>query len=185
MPLQSIKTKAIRIDMNVLILSLMALLIAELIAIGLISQGLSESLAGFLAKQTSQFSAEISGFASWVYKMVGPVLFPLLALAIAEAFAVIRLFQLRKTGAGINAAKKQFKILEVVESASPGFGFLGTCIALIFTMHNMDPNLNQQDMLKVLLENSSQCIWLNRVRHFPCPYRFSPERSISGFFISK
>jgi len=155
MPALTMKTKAIRIDLNVLILSLMALLIAELIAIGLISQGFSESLGGFLVIQSSQFYAVMTGSAKWGYKMVGPVIFPLLILTAAEVWSVIRLVQIRKIGMAMQRAEKQFKVLEVVESASPGFGFLGTCIALIFTMHNMDPNLNQQDMLKVLLENSS------------------------------
>ena len=87
--------------------------------------------------------------------MVGPVIFPLLTLTAVEIWSVIKLIQCRKAGRCGDIPAKHYKVLEIVEGSAPGFGFLGTCIALIFTMHGMDPGLNQAAMLRALLDNSS------------------------------
>jgi biopolymer transport protein ExbB/TolQ len=50
---------------------------------------------------------------------------------------------------------KLYRVLKIVEGVGPGFGFLGTCLSLMATMHHMDPGLSQADMLKALLENAS------------------------------
>ena len=97
----------------------------------------------------------LPGFSTWVYKMVGPVLFPLIVLAGVQVWSS---FQLWRSWRGKNRGEDTavaYDALEIVEGVSPGFGFLGTCISLIFTMHCMDPKLSQADMLKALLDNSS------------------------------
>ena len=109
----------------------------------------------------SVFFATVKGmkillsFSAWIYKMVGPVLFPLIALTGVQVWSS---FQLWRSWKGKNQGKDTaaaYNALEIVEGVSPGFGFLGTCISLIFTMHCMDPKLSQADMLKTLLDNSS------------------------------
>lgn len=97
----------------------------------------------------------LPGFSAWVYKMVGPVLFPLIVLAGVQVWSSFRLWRSwRRKNRGEDTAVA-YDALEIVEGVSPGFGFLGTCISLIFTMHCMDPKLSQADMLKTLLDNSS------------------------------
>lgn len=148
-------TKVLGVDLDVIIMSIMALLIAEVTAIYLISHGFGTMLANFLASLSTKSFQTMIHLYQWADKMVGKVLVPLLLLTFAEAWAVYKLVQNRKSANDKNVFKNQFKVLEIVEGAAPGFGFIGTCLALIGTMHNMDPKLDQQAMLKILLENSS------------------------------
>lgn len=97
----------------------------------------------------------LPSFSAWIYKMVGPVLFPLIVLAGLQAWSSFRLWRSWKGKNRGEDTAVAYDALEIVEGASPGFGFLGTCISLIFTMHCMDPKLSQADMLKALLDNSS------------------------------
>lgn len=91
----------------------------------------------------------------WTYKMVGPMIFPLLSLTFIELWSDKKLFTYWRAGSEETSTEEYYKALKIVEGVAPGFGFLGTCISLIFTMHHMDPNLTQSAMLKVLLDNSS------------------------------
>jgi len=148
-------TKVLGVDLDVIVMSIMALLIAEIAAISLITHGFGTMLADFLASFSNRSCQTVIHLYQWADKMVGKVLVPLLLLSFAEAWAVYKLVKNRKSATDKKVFKNQFKVLEIVEGAAPGFGFLGTCLALIGTMHNMDPKLDQQAMLKILLENSS------------------------------
>ena len=91
----------------------------------------------------------------YLYRMVGPMIVPLFALNLAYLAAVFGLVRACRGKHENPDLRKKTKILEIVENASPSFGFLGTCISLIMTMGRMDPSLQQSAMLKVLLDNAS------------------------------
>jgi len=134
---------------------LSAVLVSELAVILLMG---TESWT-LLAKTLSSLSASaVTAFLEawkWAYKMVGPMIFPLLILTLIEIWSDGMLFAYWRNRSEETSAETYYKALKIVEGVAPGFGFLGTCISLIFTMHHMDPNLTQSAMLKVLLDNSS------------------------------
>lgn len=136
-------------------LFLLAIFLSELAVIFLLGQEFGEVLSKIFASTSAVVISTLGQIWKWIYKMVGPMLFPLLALTAIEIWAIAKLAMCWKTDNGNYGLQKQYKTLGIVEGVAPSFGFLGTCISLIFTMHHMDPNLTQKAMLKVLLENSS------------------------------
>ena len=134
---------------------LFAILLSEMAVIFLLGQGSGEALANALASIGAGGLNALGRFWKWTYKMVGPMVFPLLILATVEIWAIFKLARCWRAEVGSVHATKHYKVLEIVEAAAPGFGFLGTCISLIFTMGRMDPSLSQTAMLKVLLNNAS------------------------------
>jgi hypothetical protein len=134
---------------------LFALLISELLVILIINTGSGVVLAHFFAPVGKGIAQTLSGLWKWIYRMIGPMVFPLFILNIVEIWSVCRLFACSRAGIEGNTPDTQYKILRIVEGVAPGFGFLGTCISLIFTMYNMDPGMTQSVMLKELLQNSS------------------------------
>jgi hypothetical protein len=134
---------------------LLAILISEIAVIFLLGQEIGEALAkGFATIGTRCIRTLVQSW-KWIYKMVGPMIFPLLSLTAIEVWSIVRLIQYKRVRCHDDVPAKYYKVLEIVEGSAPGFGFLGTCIALMFTMHGMNPNLTQTAMLKVLLDNSA------------------------------
>ena len=134
---------------------LLVIFLSEVVVIYLLGQETGDSLSRAAASMGTAGVSVMDRVWKWAYKMVGPMLFPLMILTVIEIMAVVKLLKCWRLGYSGDEPQKQYKILSIVEGAAPGFGFLGTCISLIFTMHNMDPNLTQSAMLKVLLDNSS------------------------------
>jgi len=138
-----------------IVLFLSAIIISEIAVIFLLGQGSGEVLANAFASAGSGGGSALGRFWKWVYLMVGPMLFPLLILTVVEVYVLAKLVKLWRVGNRNGEPKKLYRTLGIVEGVAPGFGFLGTCLSLIVTMHHMDPNLTQIAMLKSLLENSS------------------------------
>ena len=134
---------------------LLAVLVSEMAAIFLLGQEAGEVLSKIFASIGAGGITALGRLWKWTYKMVGPMVFPLLILTVLEMWGIYRLVMHWRVGLKSHVPESPYKILGIVEGVAPGFGFLGTCISLIFTMHRMDPNLTQSAMLKVLLENSS------------------------------
>jgi len=134
---------------------LLAILISEIAVILLLGQEIGETLVKVFATVGTGCIRALVRSWKWTYKMVGPMIFPLLTLTAIEVWSIIKLIQYKRVRYHDDVPAKYYKILEIVEGSAPGFGFLGTCIALMFTMHGMDPNLTQTAMLKVLLDNSA------------------------------
>jgi cell division protein FtsW (lipid II flippase) len=140
------------------VLFLSVLLFLEMSVILLLNPDLGSTMVNVVSALASWSVAAIVHIWRYVWRMVGPVVFPLTALLAIEAIAVFRLYKHWKTGHWDWETTKiewYFRSLEGVERVAPGFGFLGTCISLVATMSSMDPNLNQKAMLKALLVNSS------------------------------
>ena len=136
-------------------LFLLAIFISEMAVIFLLGQEAGDVMAKAFVSLSAIGVSVLEQLWKWIYKMVGPMLFPLLLLTFAEVCAIVKLVRCWRMGCSSNEPKKQYQILRIVEGAAPGFGFLGTCLSLISTMHHMDPDLAQKAMLKALLENSS------------------------------
>jgi hypothetical protein len=134
---------------------LLAVIVSEIAAIFLLGQEAGEVLSKAFASISAGGITALGRLWKWIYKMVGPMVFPLLILTALEMWGIYRLVMHWTVSLKSHVPENLYKILGIVEGAAPGFGFLGTCISLIFTMHRMDPNLTQSAMLKVLLENSS------------------------------
>lgn len=133
----------------------LAIFLSEIIVIFLLNHGGGAILSKIFISVITGIAHGLGSICKWAYRMVGPVVFPLLTLTAVEIWSVIKLIQCRKAKRCGDIPAKHYKVLEIVEGSAPGFGFLGTCIALIFTMHGMDPSLNQAAMLRALLDNSS------------------------------
>lgn len=134
---------------------LLVIFLSEIVVIYLLGQETGNSISRAVASMSSAGISALGQSWKWAYKMVGPMLFPLLTLTAIEIKAIVKLLKCWRLGYSGDEPQKQYKTLGIVEGVAPGFGFLGTCISLIFTMHHMDPNLTQSAMLKVLLDNSS------------------------------
>ena len=134
---------------------LIAVLVSEIAVIFLLGHGSGEALSKTFASIVAMGLSTLEQIWKWIYKMVGPMVFPLLMLTGIEMWAIYKLARCWKQKIVNDNPIKQYKVLEIVEGAAPGFGFLGTCISLIFTMSRMDPSLSQSAMLKVLLNNAS------------------------------
>ena len=134
---------------------LLAVLVSEVAVIFLLGHGSGEDLSKAFASIAAMGLSTLEQIWKWTYKMVGPMVFPLVILTGAEIWAIYKLARCWRREIVNNNPIKQYKVLEIVEGAAPGFGFLGTCISLIFTMSRMDPSLSQSAMLKVLLNNAS------------------------------
>jgi membrane protease YdiL (CAAX protease family) len=133
---------------------LLAVLVSEIAVIFLLGHGSGEALSKTLASIAAMGLSTLDQSWKWIYKMVGPMVFPLVMLTGVEIWAIYKVARCWRKIVNDNPIK-QYKVLEIVEGAAPGFGFLGTCISLIFTMSRMDPSLSQSAMLKVLLNNAS------------------------------
>ena len=134
---------------------LMAVLVSEIAVIFLLGHGGGVAMSKAFASIAAMGLSTLGQIWKWTYKMVGPMVFPLLMLTGVEIWAIYKLARCWRREIVNNNHIKQYKVLEIVEGAAPGFGFLGTCISLIFTMSRMDPSLSQSAMLKVLLDNAS------------------------------
>lgn len=135
---------------------LSAVLFLEMVAIVLWNPELGRTMASLVSIMASRAVEEVGELWRYIWRMVGPVVFPLVALTAIETVTVSKLFKCRKScHCETKKIDRLYRILRIVENASPGFGFLGTCLSLINTMADMDPKLSQSAMLKGLLENSS------------------------------
>lgn len=134
---------------------LIAVLVSEIAVIFLLGHGSGEAMSKTFASMVAMGLSTLEQIWEWTYKMVGPMVFPLVMLTGVEIWAIYKLARCWKRKIVNDNPIKQYKVLEIVEGAAPGFGFLGTCISLIFTMSRMDPSLSQSAMLKVLLNNAS------------------------------
>lgn len=134
---------------------LITVIFAEMLAVFVLSRQQGLLIAEFFASAGGLAFKAISDGYGWLYKMVGPVLYPLIGLTVAEAIAMVKLVGHCRRGSEPDAINRYYKVLEIVESVGPGFGFLGTCLSLIETMYNIDPKLDQVAMIKVLLDYSS------------------------------
>jgi len=134
---------------------MLAVLVSELVVIFFINTEAGSILARILASLGTGAAGALFRLWKWTYQMVGPMVFPLFVLSIVELRSVYKLFICWRERIGYEFTENHYKTLRIVEGVAPGFGFLGTCISLIFTMHHMDPSLNQSAMLKALLDNSS------------------------------
>ena len=134
---------------------MIAVLVSEIAVIFLLGHGSGEALSKAFASIAAMGISALEQIWKWTYKMVGPMVFPLLMLTGVEIWAIYKLAKCWRGKIVNDNPIKQYKVLEIVEGAAPGFGFLGTCISLIFTMSRMDPSLSQSAMLKVLLNNAS------------------------------
>ena len=133
---------------------LIAVFISEMAVIFLLGHGSGEALSKTFASMVVMGASALGHIWKWTYKMVGTMVFPLLTLTGVEIWAVYKVARCWKRKIVNDNPMKHYKVLEIVEGAAPGFGFLGTCISLIFTMSRMDPSLSQTAMLKVLLSNA-------------------------------
>lgn len=133
----------------------LAVLVAEAVVIVLLEQEAGRVLPKLLQSLSAVAISSLGRIWRWSYKMAGPMLIPLLALTAMELWAMAKLVRCWRAGSSADKVQRQYKTLGIIEGVSPGFGFLGTCISLMFTMHRMDPSLTQAAMLKTLLENSS------------------------------
>ena len=138
-----------------IVLFLSAVIISETAVIFLLGHGAGDILSRAFASTGAGGLSALAGLWKWVYIMVGPMLFPLLVLTVVEAYVVTKLVKRWRAGHRRGEPKKLYRVLGIVEGVAPGFGFLGTCLALMATMHHLDPNLTQATMLKALLENAS------------------------------
>ena len=136
-------------------LFLLVIIVSEMAVIFLLGYETGEFLSKAFASLSAVGVGAMWRIWKWTYRMVGPMLFPLVTLTAIEVWAIVKLVRYWRIGCSGHQLQRQYKTLRIVEGAAPGFGFLGTCISLIFTMHHMDPKLTQTAMLKVLLENSS------------------------------
>ena len=136
-------------------LFLLAIFISEMAVIFLLGQEAGEVMAKAFVSLSAIGLITLEQSWKWTYKMVGPMIFPLVMLTGVEIWAIYKLTRCWRWEVANTNPIKQYKVLEIVEGAAPGFGFLGTCISLIFTMSRMDPSLSQSAMLKVLLNNAS------------------------------
>ena len=134
---------------------LIAVLVSELSVIFLLGHGSGVAMSKAFASIAAMGVSALERVWRWTYKMVGPMVFPLVMLTGFEIWAIYKLTRLWRWKTVNDNPIKQYKVLEIVEEAAPGFGFLGTCISLICTMSRMDPSLSQTAMLKVLLNNAS------------------------------
>jgi len=138
-----------------IVLFLSAVIISETAVIFLLGHGAGDVLSRAFASAGAWGVSTLAGLWKWVYIMVGPMLLPLLILTVVEIYVLAKLVKRWRAGHMSGEPKKLYRTLGIVEGVAPGFGFLGTCLALMATMHDMDPNLTQTAMLKSLLENSS------------------------------
>ena len=138
-----------------IVLFLSAVIISETAVIFLLGHGAGEVLANAFAFATDWGISILVGLWKWLYLMVGLMLFPLLLLTVVEGYVLVKLVKRWRAGYRSSEPTKLYRVLGIVEGVAPGFGFLGTCLALMATMHDMDPNLTQTAMLKSLLGNAS------------------------------
>ena len=134
---------------------LTVILLSEITAMILLDQGFGHNIAKLLAPLVTGLANGMGNSLKWVFRMVGPVLLPLIILTIGEAWCLWRLAKLWRSGLECGIPKTLDNLLKIVEGAGPGFGFVGTCLSLTSTMSALDPSLNQAAMLKALLDNSS------------------------------
>lgn len=127
-------------------------------------------------KDLSSFFQKFVGAYQMAYLWVGPVLWPLFLMSVVEFFVFIRLLQSRMGTYQFANPATPFKILKIIEEASPSFGFLGTCLSLIFTMSRMDIHLDQAAMFTTLLKNCASAFGSTA---------YGIVQALSAFFICK
>jgi len=140
---------------EIVVFFLLAVLVSEVAVVLTLGFDGGLAISKSIASAFGAYLISLERLWGWIYKMVGPMLFPLLTLTIIEVWCLTALIRCWKRDTWDDKSNKHCKVLEIVEGTAPGFGFLGTCISLILTMHRMDPDLSQTAMLKVLLDNSS------------------------------
>ena len=135
--------------------SLFLILIAEAVVLFLQLQGMAIPIAQLIMSTVESIKGPTSVLWDWLWKMVGPVVFPLLALTVLEIWSFIKLVECKIFNYEEMNASQYIRNMSIIEGSAPGFGFLGTCIGLIATMRGMDPQLNQVQMLKAVFDNSA------------------------------
>lgn len=150
-----IRLDRVRIRFSMLLVVLLLVMIAEAVVLILQHQGVALLIAQVIVTAFRHIGQSGAVLWEWIWKMVGPVVFPLFALTLLEIWSFFKLLECKIFNYEAARAHRHLRSMEIIEGSAPGFGFLGTCIALIATMKGMDPQLNQIQMLKAVLDNSS------------------------------
>lgn len=140
---------------SALLAVLLLVMIAEAVVLFLQHQEVALPIAQVIVSASQHIGQSGAVLWEWIWKMVGPVVFPLFALTVLEIWSFVKLIECKICNHETARARRYLKNMEIIEGSAPGFGFLGTCIGLIATMKGMDPQLNQVQMLKTVLDNSS------------------------------
>jgi|SRR3989339_15973 len=143
------------IRFSMLLAVLLLVMIAEAVVLFLQHQEVALPIAQVIVSAFQPIGQSGAVFWEWIWKMVGPVVFPLFALTLLEIWSFIKLVECKICNHETAKAGWHLKNMEIIEGSAPGFGFLGTCIGLIATMKGMDPQLNQVQMLKAVFDNSA------------------------------
>ena len=133
-----------------------AVLFLQMAVILFLNPELGKAMAKFVLTLTIKGSNASIHFCQYIYRMVGPMVFPLLALTAIEIGSVMKLVKSYRSGYWeLESIEKLYRALRIVENASCGLGFLGTVIGLIHTLYNLNPTLSQPAMLKMFFEEAS------------------------------
>lgn len=135
--------------------TLFLVMIAEAVVLFLQHQGMALPIAQIIMSALQVTKQSGATLWAWLWKMVGPVVFPLLALTVLEIWSFVKLVECKICHHEEASVRRHLRSMEIIEGSAPGFGFLGTCIGLIATMKGMDPQLNQVQMLKAVFDNSA------------------------------
>lgn len=95
------------------------------------------------------------GLARWIYGYVGPVILPLGVLAGIYVYITTRLALARLRSVDIKNRTRYYRAMTIVEYAQ-AFGFLGTAIALIQVMQNLDTSKEQITLVQTMMNESSK-----------------------------
>lgn len=90
----------------------------------------------------------------WLYRLVGPMIFPLTALMWLFFHASSRVVKIWKNGLEAPYVARTLSMLEIVEYVAPALGFCGTAVGMIKTLYKLDPCLSQTMMIRTLLDES-------------------------------
>jgi len=130
------------------------------LAVGLLSIVFAEALVLVMDSMSAGnflaplWSATVA-FGIWMYGYVGPVLVPLSLLTILYLYVAFRLARIYLGTRLTTSPAGLYRALRVVETVAPALGFLGTTLAILEVMANIDPGLGQSGMIKTLFNNSA------------------------------
>lgn len=91
----------------------------------------------------------------WLYRIVGPMIYPLTILMGLFFYASLRVVKICKGLLKTPYVARTLHMLEIVEYTAPAIGFCGTALGMVRTMYKLDPSLSQAMMLRVLLDESA------------------------------
>lgn len=146
-----VKTNLFNRLVGLLSFVLLATLVAELGAILILDKGIDVSSVFSLKMINVQGSA----FCEWIWRMIGPMLFPFTIIAGFLFWSLKELLCCWRCRPQKYDLDKVYKTLYIIEIVAPAFGFWGTCQALMKTMKHIDPSQAQKALLTALLNSSS------------------------------